>query len=128
VDGEPCRAVFGGGPVGEMIEVLSRRASLCETWRYCGAMVAVVGETKEERGSESDKETTQSSKNRWPCPAVYLALVHTPGQTQLTVMGFGEIRQQGPAGWRNIQMLSVGFQLRDSDVSGRMNSSPTRRE
>jgi hypothetical protein len=31
VDGEPCSAVFGGDPVGEMIEVLSRRPSLCET-------------------------------------------------------------------------------------------------
>jgi hypothetical protein len=38
VDGEPCSAVFGGEPVGEMIEVLSRRPSLCETWRYFGAM------------------------------------------------------------------------------------------
>jgi len=46
VDGEPCRAVLGGEPVGEMIEVLSRRSSLCETWRYFGAMIYVC-ETKE---------------------------------------------------------------------------------
>jgi hypothetical protein len=91
-------------------------------------MVAVVGETKEGRSREGDKETTQSSKNRWPCPAVYLALVHMPGQTQLTVMGFGDIHQQGPAGWRNIQMLTVGFQSRDSFFSGGMNSCRTRRE
>lgn len=96
VDGEPRRAFFGGEPVGEMIEVLSRRSSLCETWRYFGAMILVDCETKEASATkESQPQSARPAKNIWPRPAGsirFKSLVQMAGRTQLTATGFGEIQ------------------------------------
>lgn len=141
VDGEPRRAFFGGEPVGEMIEVLSRRSSLCETWRYFGAMILVDCETKEASATkESQPQSARPAKNIWPRPAGTIGFIALsskipkscadgrPDSADCDGLRRDTVHQQGPAVWRDIQMLSAAFQLADNKTSGRKNSSRTRRE
>lgn len=83
-----------------MIEVLSRRGSLCETWRYRGAMI-VVCETKEAQqrrvvdsrhGRLRICSLVQQEQQPYPVGWKYSSLVQMASQTQLTVTGFGEIQ------------------------------------